>query len=675
MILPPILRMLGIIQVDTDESSDVITVSGLPMDLIGRDMKKLWNTNRIRNNLFIKYTNSSVSFHSFFALEFVSALNIIIESNPTYTKRAVLKEIVSKMSESTWVGNPKKDPILDRSVLKGMRRTPQPSQSEFFDEYEESVSKMGLTGYYLGSPMGGGKTTSALMLGEMLHADTVIVLCPTTAVDVTWVSEIELTFRRQQKIWTSTGNTALSKSYKYYISHYEGLKKLLVNTNIFRGRRVAIFLDESHKFNELSSGRTNDFIKLVHEVNSICTLWISGTQFKAIASEMIPFLKTCDPLFTDAVEAQFKGIFGVSVPRANDILARRIGKVTFTVPTSSIIKKPIIEEELWVKIKNGDKYTLDSVRKDMSQFINTRMQYYTGNRSGYIEIYNTAINTIRDKLESDYALDYARYIDDVDVLMNTSDYRPYGTVMANTNKFESEVIIPLLSNDNKKLFKKAKGVAKYPELVVRGEALGRVVGRLRIDCFREIAKVVDYDSIIATSEKKVVIFTSNVDVLRIVNDILSKKYSPLTVYGDNTKYIAETMRKFRKSVDHNVLIATFDSLSESVRVNEASTVILLNSPYRDYIKRQAMARLTSIKQDTQPYAISVFLDTGEVPNLSTRSKDLLDWSKEQVSTLMSKTTDVSIESYQDLATFANTHIPGFYKPEGIPTSAYWNRIE
>jgi hypothetical protein len=84
----------------------------------------------------------------------------------------------------------------------------------------------------------------------------------------------------------------------------------------------------------------------------------------------------------------------------------------------------------------------------------------------------------------------------------------------------------------------------------------------------------------------------------------------------------------------NPLLATYASLSTGVRLTIADTMILLNSPFRAYILEQAISRIYRLGQDSQTYVYQCILDTGEVPNISTRSADILAWSTEQVEAIM-----------------------------------------
>ena len=61
------LRTLGFIRVT--EKKGVVTVDGVSMKALRNDLKRLWETNRIANQMFINVGSSSFSFYSFYAIE------------------------------------------------------------------------------------------------------------------------------------------------------------------------------------------------------------------------------------------------------------------------------------------------------------------------------------------------------------------------------------------------------------------------------------------------------------------------------------------------------------------------------------------------------------------------------------------------------------------------------
>jgi hypothetical protein len=66
----------------------------------------------------------------------------------------------------------------------------------------------------------------------------------------------------------------------------------------------------------------------------------------------------------------------------------------------------------------------------------------------------------------------------------------------------------------------------------------------------------------------------------------------------------------------------------------ANTIFMINSPFRDYEIKQTIARVFRVGQ-TQPVWIWLAqLDTGNKPNISTRSRDIMEWSREQVQMIM-----------------------------------------
>ena len=203
-------------------------------------------------------------------------------------------------------------------------------------------------------------------------------------------------------------------------------------------------------------------------------------------------------------------------------------------------------------------------------------------------------------------------------------------------------------------FKESKSVYKYYYLKVQGEALGRVLGKYREMCnvdmvrntndmqvsFMENGKKVIDDSIslfdiIDSSEKKTVIFTSYTEVVKELDTYLKENgYKPLMVYADTNKNLSDIISKFEKDEDINPLIATFDSLSTAVPLIMANSVVLMNSPFRAHEYDQSTSRVDRIGQTEIVRIYNLFLDTGTEPNISTRSDDIIRWSREQVAGIM-----------------------------------------
>ena len=135
-------------------------------------------------------------------------------------------------------------------------------------------------------------------------------------------------------------------------------------------------------------------------------------------------------------------------------------------------------------------------------------------------------------------------------------------------------------------------------------------------------------------------------------DLLVKAgYQPARVYGDTNSQIAQIMEQFTNDPDCNPLIATYDSLSTGMPVLAANTIILTDEPYRDSDRVQATARITRRGQDTDTFVYSLQLDTGNTPNVSTRAKDIMEWSRKQVDEIMGLDPSVdtlTTESYEDM---------------------------
>lgn len=514
-------------------------------------------------------------------------------------------------------------------------------------------------------------TLSSLMLSRMLQTDTNVFLVPKNSLDKVWRASLTEEIKGRQNFWISDGLTPIKPGYKDYVIHHDHIVKVVdfFDRNRSEFGEVYVNLDESHFFNEITSNRTNYVVNLARDIlQARYTLFMSGTPIKAVGSEAIPLLRIIDPFFHTKVEDRFLKIYGKSKGRANDILQNRMGTLTFKVDKQKTVGNEVTLSNGYVKIPNGNDYTLDSIRIEMKKFIEERMRYYKSNASVYDKEYHRILDLHKRALESKAEKqEFEEYVKAVEKIRKQYDpiLRKDDIVLA--NKYERYKIIPKLSPEDKSRFRDAKSVYKYYFLKVQGEALGRVLGKLRVQCnvdmlqgLDEISlrdskgKEIDVTSLekeIFSTNKKTLIFTSFVEVVKAAEELLKKKgFNPLIVYGETNKELASIVSRFAKDENANPLIATFKSLSTAVPLTMANNTIMLNAPFRDYEFQQALSRTDRIGQDAPVYCTTIYLDTDGKPNISTRSKDIMDWSKQQIEEILGfkmEDVNVSLEDSND----------------------------
>lgn len=507
-------------------------------------------------------------------------------------------------------------------------------------------------------------TLMATMLSRMLGTDTNVFLVPKNSLDKVWAYTLTNELKKPSNFWISNGNKPLTPGYKDYVIHHDYLPKALDAFSKYSGEfgRVFTNLDESHYFNEIKSQRTNDFVTLVRDIlDAEHHLSMSGTPMKAIGSEAIPTLRVIDPLFNNKVEERFIKIFGKSKSRANDILQNRMGTLTFKVDKTETVGNEVFLHNGYVKIPNGNDYTLDNIRQEMKRFIQERMNYYKAEKDKYAKIYHDILDIHKKRLDSRAdKVEFAKYMDAVERIRKRYDPVARKEDIIFANKYERYKIQPYLSTHDREAFKNAKSVYKYYFLKVQGEALGQILGRMRVQCALDIVdgldtihikdekgQVIDTTSIeeiIMSTKKKTLIFTSFVEVVKKAEDYLKKKgFNPLIVYGQTNKDLPNIVSKFASDDNANPLIATFKSLSTAVPLTMANVTVMLNTPFRDYEFQQALSRTDRLGQDSPVHNTTILLDTDNKPNISTRSKDIMDWSKQQIEEIMGfKMEDVTV---------------------------------
>lgn len=631
-------RLLGVVGVK--ETPTHIIVSGIPGLRFAKDVHNHWKTNRINNNMFSAMGRASVKFPKFFAIEVLYMIEELTESRRTLTGRRTLMRMAELMKSQTWlrdIENESSGGRVDFNKLKDMTVTLFSYQREFIETYDKVVDRYRLNGMLQDAARGAGKTIVGYALGHCLGADTKIMISPKNAVLDVWVKTIEMAFKKTPTYWHSLSGELPTLGKEYYIVHYDYLDKFLDFANNNRGSfgKVFIDIDESHNFNE-QSARTARLIELCKVTNARDVIHSSGTPFKAMGTEAITLLSTICSDFTEEAQKAFRKIFGKEAKRANEILANRIGIVSFKVGVEEIASHGYTTHEVKVGMKNGGEYTLSKVSEAMRTFIEERQNYYRQRMTEYEDLYAECLRLHLASLNNDRERsEFDRYKDYIKTIRRGYDPFVMKEMVMFCNRYELQKIAPSLPNNLRKPFINVRAIIKYVDLKVMGEALSQVLGKIRIQCHLDMLPHAPIDNIIDNAESKTVIFTSYVEVVKELNELLTTAgYKPELVYGETNKNLSSIVKRFESDPDANPLIATFKSLSTAVPLVMANTEIMINSPYRDYERTQAIGRVDRVGQKYHCHIHEMFLDTGTEPNISTRSKDILSWSKSQVEAIL-----------------------------------------
>jgi hypothetical protein len=643
MLLSNLRKMIGTIHVS--EEGNFIRIEGLPTYQYTNDLARIWRTSKIGLNMFSKITSSYVVFHKFFLPEVIYTLESILETprGGNYNYRAIRKAAEELRRETWFKRTTERFPdILNFHNLNRLTATLFDTQMGFLHTYNEKVPQFNLQGYMLAADPGTGKTINSIAWSECLDSDCTVVISPKNALDRVWAATLATIYKTPVPFWVSSSNEPLVMGKRFYVFHYEQLDRAVEFFKTYQGRKPTVILDESHNMNEIDSLRTRLFIELCREsLKAQHVLWMSGTPIKAIGKEVVPLLKTIDPFFDRNAEERFIAIFGKSSSKGLDILANRLGYLVHRVTKAKVIQNEITREDLPIKIPNGKQYTLQAVSLEMREFVAERMEYYRTNFKKYEQDYFAGLGVWENIIRHDPHQEarYGTYKRYVTMIRQNYDPETMKEESKFCNAYEKEIIAHLVQ-PLKDQFRNAKSVVKYYKLKVQGEALGRILGKRRMQCNLDLASHVDYETVIDSARKKTVIFTSYIEVVDRIHDILKEKgYNPLRVYGLTNHDLPNIINTFDKMEDANPLIATFQSLSTAVPLIMASTAMMMNRPFRSGELDQTEARIDRVGQDGSIKFVTVTLDTGNEPNLSTRSDDILDWSRKQVETILGIAVD------------------------------------
>jgi len=489
-------------------------------------------------------------------------------------------------------------------------------------------------------------TFTSIAWSKLLNDDPTVVLHPLSLVDEVWFTQLRKHYKQVPKTWSSTTGEPLKEGYDYYLVHYDYmttpngaffLKFLLELKKKYKGLKLII--DECHNFNDLKAARTRKLIEWGDSDIFAHTLPMSGTPLKALGSEVYPTLCLIDVYFDNKAREFFLASYGKNRPALLDLLSRRIGRSKFTIPELVGMGEAPPLELVKVKIPNAEKYTLDAIRLEMQIYINERIAFYTQHMPAFLTFYNEVI--------SDYEKANARNPRELEELaryraiVHRFRTQGYNSFTDNTDsmfcKTVEEKIERDLKGNNLKDFRNIKSAVKYLGLKLRGEALGNVLGRARINAIRDTIAYAGIPEMIDNVEKKTLIFTSYVDALKECEQYLERKgYPVVTVYGENSNERDANVKRFANDDNLRGLIAVYDSLKEGYPLLMANLTILLNAPYRDNEVIQVKARTWRTGQDAPCFYKLLDMDTGDKLNITTRSINIMEWSREQVDSLLSR---------------------------------------
>jgi SNF2 family DNA or RNA helicase len=378
---------------------------------------------------------------------------------------------------------------------------------------------------------------------------------------------------------------------------------------------------------------------------------MSGTPVRALGKEMVPTLEMLDPYFDDLARKIFLAAFGVSVPVALDILKNRLGLMMHRKMKAEVAKLPEKHrKDVRIKISNGNKYTLDSIKVEIQKFVEERNDYYNKNMKGYQQDFMEVLEylEIHKNLGTDpQFLEYLKVIKRLKKVKYDPRDREFVERVRKANQYEKEKLRPLLPPELRKKFDHSKSVVKYVHLKIMGEVIGGLLNRRRSEMFSAMVEASPLCKIIKDSQKKTVCFSTFVDVVKSTNDyLISKcKLEPSLVFGETSSAILPILKRFKENDTINPLVATVQTMSTGVTLIEANTVIFLNKPWRHTEAAQAEDRVHRIGQDTDVYIYNFILDTGNKPNLSTRMEDIVSWSKEMFEGMVGAEGDVKFSKH------------------------------
>lgn len=608
--------------------------------------------------LFRSYSFSEITIDSFLLLELSVIARMIIDGNLKYSSwvnHKTLKSLLQVLLKDTWL-NPNeyvgmsKFSLNMKKIDEIMTIKPMDFQEKIYTAYEDVKNILGYNGMLLDVVTGGGKTAISLMLAETLEADYVVMITMKANMETVWLDSLindkkDIYFYKKKKnredVYLSTDSykNISYNNQRFVLFNYEAIDKLFQLLPYFRHKKTVIIIDEAHNFTSLNSNRKNNLVKFCKESNSKDIALLSGTPIKSSNLDMLPYLELIDPKFNPVVATRFKKLYRSPNYILKTCIPIRYGNMSVKVEKEVLNLAPIEYSTIVVNLKDGDRYTLKSIKEDMKTYIDFRIKELEDNIPNYKEEYNRLIDYVRlnTGIPNEAWMDYFKNFKLINEYYEKRQLMFHTDLIKNVNDFEKALILPILKGDDKLKFKEASVVLKYPMLKVRGEVLGKVVLGARIECHKEMAKALNYDILNSTVAKSL-IMSSYIDVCEAAYEACKKSgFNPVKIYGDETKNQTASIAKFKEDPKVDPAIGTYKSISTGHHLVEGDLVLLMDLPFRTYTLDQAIARVYRMGQKNIVHVLYTKLDTGEDYNINSRNIDILKWAKDAVEEITGNT--------------------------------------
>lgn len=633
----PITSSLSVIptsfydRVITNDNDNYVIIRNFPLDWFRRCIKRVYGSHKLQNMLEAGWSwvgGRKIRIHKFFLPELVYILG---QSNGGKKNQDLINEIVAM----TWLKDlTSTDHIVSETSLSRVERDMNVKlfdwQKEFIEQYDVKRQQAHLHGELLSFGCGLGKTITSLALMKSLDCDGIIVIAPKSTLEDVWVDHIKRFYKKTPKYYLV--NKSIPGDADIFIFNYEAMDKIDgVMKWIKSKKKLGIIADESHNFLKSASNRTQNLIKLRIDTNCQHTLLMSGTPVKALGIEVLPLLKVLDSFFDDDAERIFRKAFGLNTTLGTDILHARMNLMMHRRKMEDVFNLPEkTEEVIQIKIKDSARYEVNNVKKELIAYMEQRFKFHKERMPIYREEWDRCWDYFEHHTTINKTAEWARYAR-VIKLLRSKGYNRFDKQLieeiAWANQYEKDVLIPILPKSLKVEFLDCKSAIKYLGLKVQGEVLGHL-DHIRSDMITAMISGVDLSGIIDGALKKTIFFTSYVDAVEKLDELLKAKgHNPVLVYGKTSNNATAILNKFRSDDKVDCLVATMQTLATGVTLTEANTIVFLNEPWRDAIKAQASDRVWRIGQDTPCFIYTLHLDTGDKLNLSDRTADILEWSR------------------------------------------------